>query len=139
MKRLFEILLGIIVFNFSCRSQQENTNSNNNLLNPVHTETNKNFENVMNIHGAIIDVVNGYCGVYCQGGMIEVKLNSINEIESKDTIYLITECWNMNVTDNFRAKIRETKPSDFIDNCLFEHYNKVKRYSKDKPLYRILK
>jgi predicted HTH transcriptional regulator len=132
MKQIFAIAVFVLLFHYTCSSQQENFTKKSKNINLSNHKG-----RVLSIQGSIIDVANGYCGVFCQGGMIEVKLKRINGVKSQDTIYIITECSNRELADNFEAKIIKTKPSDFINHCLFENYNQVPRFSKAKKLYKI--
>jgi predicted HTH transcriptional regulator len=132
MKQIFGIAIFIFLFHYTCSSQQENfAKKGKNITYSSHKGR------VLAIQGSIIDVANGYCGVYCSGGMIEVKLKRMNGVKSQDTIYIITECNDRKPTEKFEAKIIKTKPSDFINHCLFENYNQVPRFSKAKKLCKI--
>lgn len=77
------------------------------------------------VEGIIIDEIPGYCGIYCLGGMIKVKLDKNFSFNGIDTIYIITACATKNGYKGNRINVKATRLLDTDTECYYRNYNRL--------------
>ena len=85
----------------------------------------ENLFDTIKVVGKITDIAYGYCGVFCTGGMIEVKIDTQKTKHVDDTLYIITACMSQDVKKDTKINVIATRLKITDSACYYLNFSKI--------------
>src|SRR6478735_2710704 len=102
----------------------------------VYHDKKSTLPDKINVQGTIVDISPGYCGVYCSGGVIKVKLDKKIENYNDIFAYLVTACMSTDVKKGAKINVVGTKYTRADKECYYLNVtNSID--SKGTPFYKL--
>lgn len=114
-----------------CNTKKKEKNFSNIPQKKENNIVSENLFDTINVEGKITDIAYGYCGMFCTGGMIEVKIDTQKTKYINDTVYIITACMSQNVKKNTKINVIATKLKITDSACYYLNFSKIDAISHD--------
>ena len=88
-------------------------------------ETKLSVNDTLHVVGKILAESRGYCGYFCYGGLIKVKLENRTGENIPDTLYIITACERDDIKVGTKISVIATKLLSTDRECYYNSFAKL--------------
>jgi len=102
----------------------------------IYHDKESGLPDTISVQGLIVDISPGYCGTYCIGGVVKIKLEK--EIQNYDDqfVYLVTPCVTGKDEEGTRVSVIATKYTKENKECYYRSVNNTIN-SNGTPFYKL--